>query len=202
MDLAEVGTSAVQIFAILNPISVIPVFLSLTEGRSETEVKKIVRVVSVAIFLMMAVFSFAGELMLKLLGITVTGLKVGGGAILMVLAVDMLQGMPRTKSVEEEELAIVPISTPLLVGPGTMTTILLLSSKYSKIYGHLGSALMLIIASLTVALASYFILANSSKLRKLLGLNGLRGLSRFMAIIVAASAADMIISGISDVISG
>ncbi|ACB07314.1 MAG: MarC family protein [Candidatus Korarchaeum sp.] len=200
MCIEEVGISAIQIFAILNPISVIPIFLSLTEGRDEGEVRRIVGVVSVAIFIMMSIFSLAGELILKLMGISVRGLKIGGGAILMVLAVDMLQGMPRTKSVEEEELAIVPLSTPLLVGPGTMTTILLLSNKYSGTYGYLCSSLILTLASALVTVASYLILRNSGKLRKVLGVNGLRGLGRFMAIIVAATAADMISSGILDFI--
>jgi len=179
---------------------VIPLFLSLTEGRDESEVRRIVGVVSIAIFIMMSIFSLAGDLILNLMGISVRGLKIGGGVILMVLAIDMLQGMPRTKSVEEEELAIVPLSTPLLVGPGTMTTILLLSSKYSRTYGYLCSSLILILASALVTIASYLILRNSEKLRKILGVNGLRGLSRFMAIIVAATAADMITSGISDFI--
>jgi len=200
MCLEEIGISAIQIFAILNPISVIPLFLSLTEGRDESEVRRIVGVVSIAIFIMMSIFSLAGDLILNLMGISVRGLKIGGGVILMVLAIDMLQGMPRTKSVEEEELAIVPLSTPLLVGPGTMTTILLLSSKYSRTYGYLCSSLILILASALVTIASYLILRNSEKLRKILGVNGLRGLSRFMAIIVAATAADMITSGISDFI--
>lgn len=135
MELAEVGVSATQIFAILNPISVIPIFLSLTEGRGEAELRRVIKVTSITIFAMMVLFSVAGDLILGTLGITVRGLKLGGGAILLVLAVDMLQGMPRTKSVEEEELAVVPLATPLLMGPGTMTTILLLSSKYSREYG-------------------------------------------------------------------
>ncbi|MEM3740297.1 MAG: MarC family protein [Candidatus Korarchaeum sp.] len=146
MELAEVGVSATQIFAILNPISV-PIFLSLTEGRGEAELRRVIKVTSVTIFAMMVLFSVAGDLILGTLGITVRGLKLGGGAILLVLAMDMLQGMPRTKSVEEEELAVVPLATPLLMGPGTMTTILLLSSKYSREYGYLASSLMLVAAS-------------------------------------------------------
>ncbi|MEM0268923.1 MAG: MarC family protein [Candidatus Korarchaeum sp.] len=200
MELAEVGVSATQIFAILNPISVIPIFLSLTEGRGEAELRRVIKVTSITIFAMMVLFSVAGDLILGTLGITVRGLKLGGGAILLVLAVDMLQGMPRTKSVEEEELAVVPLATPLLMGPGTMTTILLLSSKYSREYGYLASSLMLVAASLIVTVLTYLILVNSRRLRGLLGMNGIRGLGRFMAIIVAATAADMISSGLLDLL--
>ncbi len=201
MDLQILVVSTMQIFAILNPISVVPTFLSLTEGRDDEEVRRIVKVVSIAIFLMMILFSLLGKVILMVLGVTVTGLKIGGGIILTVLAVDMLQGMPRTKEVEEEELAVVPLATPLLMGPGTMTTILVLSTEYTSKYGFLAANSVLFASAAIVTAATYLILMHSSKLRSLLGVNGLRGLARFMAIIVAAAAADMLTSGVADWIS-
>ncbi len=201
MDLQIFVVSTMQIFAILNPISVVPTFLSLTEGRDDEEVRRIVKVVSIAIFLMMLLFSALGKVILMVLGVTVTGLKIGGGIILTVLAVDMLQGMPRTKEVEEEELAVVPLATPLLMGPGTMTTILVLSTEYTTKYGFLAANSVLFASAVLVTAATYLILMHSSKLRSLLGVNGLRGLARFMAIIVAAAAADMLTSGVADWIS-
>lgn len=194
--------STMQIFAILNPISVVPTFLSLTEGRKEEDVKRIVRFVTISIFLMMLIFSALGKAILMVLGVTVTGLKIGGGIILLVLAIDMLQGMPRTKEVEEEELAVVPLATPLLMGPGTMTTILVLSTDYTSKYGFIMANSILFTASAIVTAATYLILMHSSRLRTLLGINGLRGLARFMAIIVAAAAADMILSGTGDWVRG
>ncbi len=202
MDPQTLIVSTMQIFAILNPLSVVPTFLSLTEGRNDEEVRRIVKVVSIAIFLMMLLFSALGKVILMILGVTVTGLKIGGGIILTVLAIDMLQGMPRTKEVEEEELAVVPLATPLLMGPGTMTTILVLSTEYTSRYGFLAANSILFASSAVVTAATYLILMHSSRLRSILGVNGLRGLARFMAIIVAAAAADMLTSGVADWISG
>ena len=201
MDPQTLVVSTMQIFAILNPLSVVPTFLSLTEGRNDEEVRRIVKVVSIAIFLMMLLFSALGKVILMILGVTVTGLKIGGGIILTVLAIDMLQGMPRTKEVEEEELAVVPLATPLLMGPGTMTTILVLSTEYTSRYGFITANSILFASSAVVTAATYLILMHSSKLRSVLGVNGLRGLARFMAIIVAAAAADMMTSGVADWIS-
>lgn len=79
MGPAEVGVSAARIFAILNPMSVIPIFLSLTEGRSEAELRMVMKVTSIAIFATTTLFSLAGEWILRLLGVTVTELKLGGG---------------------------------------------------------------------------------------------------------------------------
>ncbi len=198
MELNVLLTTIVQIFAILNPISVMPTFLSLTEGRDDEEVQNIVKTVTVAMLLLMVLFSVTGKFLLMVLGVTVTGMKIGGGIILTVLAVDMLQGMPRTKEVEEEELAVVPLTTPLLVGPGTMTTILVLSTEYTARYGFATASAVLVISSVVVTALTHLILSNSSRIRRVLGINGLRGLSRFMAIIVAAVAADMLTSGLTD----
>ncbi len=201
MNLYILFTTIIQIFAILNPISVMPTFLSLTEGRKSEDVHRIVKTVTIAMLLLMSLFSLTGKFLLTLLGVTLTGMKIGGGLILAVIAVDMLQGMPRTKGVEEEELAVVPLTTPLLVGPGTMTTILVLSTEYTAKYGFLSASAILLTSSVVVTLLTHLILSHSSKIRDILGMNGLRGLSRFMAIIVAAVAADMITSGLADWLS-
>ncbi len=201
MDLQILIVSTMQIFAILNPVSVVPTFLSLTEGREDRDVRRIVKVVSIVIFLMMVLFSALGKVILIILGVTVKGLKIGGGILLLVLAVDMLQGMPRTKEVEEEELAVVPLATPLLMGPGTMATILVLSTEYTSKYGFIAANSILLASAIIVTAATYLILMHSSRLRSILGVNGLRGLARFMAIIVAAAAADMLTSGVADWIS-
>ena len=76
----------------------------------------------------MTIFSFLGDPLLKLLNVSIASLRFGGGILLMVIAVDMLSGMSRTKSLEGmDEALIVPIATPLLVGSGTITTLIVLS---------------------------------------------------------------------------
>ncbi|RLG47595.1 MAG: hypothetical protein DRO06_02610 [Thermoproteota archaeon] len=112
----------------------------------------------------------------------------------MVLAVDRLKGTPRTRELEAEEVAVVPLATPLLVGPGTMTTTILLSVELSERLGAVLGRSCLVAASLISAVAVYLTMRYSLRLVRVLGVNGVRALGRFMAVIIAASASEMILS--------
>jgi multiple antibiotic resistance protein len=180
-----------QIFAILNPISVLPTFLSVTDEMEAGERHRIVRNSCIAVLVITLVLAIGGNFILNLFSVGIPGLQVGGGVLLMVIAAEMLGGLPRTKSLESnDEIAIVPIATPLLVGPGTMTTIIVLSASVP--------ILVLILSILIVAALTFIILRYSEILVRILGSNGTRALGRFMTIIIAAFAAQLIYSGLSE----
>ncbi|MBC7120336.1 MAG: MarC family protein [Candidatus Methanosuratus sp.] len=180
-----------QIFAIMNPISVLPVFMSLTDGIDLASRRRIVFKSSLTVFLICVVMALAGNYILTFFNINISSLMVGGGVLLMVIAVEMLGGLPRTKAVDSrEEVAIVPIATPLLVGPGTMTTIILLSATSPLV--------VLIMSIIIVVIITYLLLRYSEYLSKLIGSNGIKALGRFMAIIIAAFAAQLVYSGLTE----
>ncbi|MDI9611179.1 MAG: MarC family protein [Archaeoglobales archaeon] len=177
-----------QIFAVLNPVGVIPTFLSLTEGMDRSKRHRIVRQSILTIFFLAIILAIGGSLILEFFNVSVFSLQIGGGILLMVIAMDMLGGLPRTKAVESgDEIAIVPIATPLLVGPGTMTTIIVLSKTVS-FYS-------LIFSIFIVVFLAYVLLRYSELLIKILGINGVRAISRFMTIIIAAFAAQLLYGG-------
>ncbi|MDK2795376.1 MAG: multiple antibiotic resistance protein [Archaeoglobaceae archaeon] len=177
-----------QIFAVLNPVGVIPTFLSLTEAMSPVRRHKIVRQSILTVLILTTILAIGGSLILEFFKVSVFSLQIGGGVLLMVIAIDMLSGLPRTKVVESgEEIAIVPIATPLLVGPGTMTTIIVLS-KTVPMFSLLTSIII-------VAVLTYLLLRYSDLLIKVLGINGIRAISRFMTIIIAAFAAQLLYGG-------
>lgn len=179
-----------QIFAILNPISVLPTFLTLTDDMEPDERHRIVRNSCFAVLVIALLLAIGGNYILSFFSVGIPGLQVGGGVLLMSIAVEMLGGLPRTKSLDShEEVAIVPIATPLLVGPGTMTTIIVLSATTS--------ILALIISILIVTAATYLLLRYSEILVRFLGANGTRALGRFMTIIIAAFAAQLIYAGVT-----
>lgn len=180
-----------QIFAILNPISVLPTFLTLTDDMRSAERHKIVLNSCVAVFLICIILAIAGSYILNFFQVSISGLQVGGGVLLMTIAIEMLGGLPRTKSLESQnEIAIVPLATPLLVGPGTMTTIIVLSASYPL--------LPILISILIVSSVTYLLLRYCDLLIAVIGKNGTRALGRFMTIIIAAFAAQLIYSGVSD----
>lgn len=180
-----------QIFAILNPISVLPTFLSITDEMEPEKRHRIVRNSTITVFIIALALAVGGNYILSLFSVGIPGLQIGGGVLLMVIAAEMLGGLPRTKSLEShEEIAIVPIATPLLVGPGTMTTIIVLSATVP--------ILVLILSIVIVTTLTYLILRYSEVLVKVLGSNGTRAMGRFMTIIIAAFAAQLIYAGLSD----
>ncbi len=180
-----------QIFAILNPISVIPTFLSLTDDLEAVERHRIVRNSSFAVLIIALAVALGGSYLLSFFRVSISSLQVGGGVLLMAIAIEMLGGLPRTKSLESHtEVAIVPIATPLLVGPGTMTTIIVLSG--------IVPLFLLIISIFVVAFVTYLLLRYSDILVRVLGRNGIRAMGRFMTIIIAAFAAQLIYSGVTE----
>lgn len=180
-----------QIFAILNPISVIPTFLSLTDDLGVTERHRIVRNSSFAVLIIAVALALGGSYLLSFFHVSISSLQVGGGILLMAIAIEMLGGLPRTKSLESHaEVAIVPIATPLLVGPGTMTTIIVLSGLVP---------LLLLVASIfIVTFVTYLLLRYSEILVSVFGRNGIRALGRFMTIIIAAFAAQLMYAGVTE----
>jgi len=183
-ELGLISVMVVQLYAILNPISVIPTYLSLVEELERKQKKKLLEKAIVTIFFLMLVFLLGGNFILSFMHIGVDSIRFGGGILLFVISVDMLGGLPRTKTLEErEQMFVVPIATPLLVGPGTITTLIIFSAIYPA---HLG-----VVSTAITTLLIYLTLKLSEKITELIGRNGVRALGRIMAIIIAATAAEM-----------
>ncbi len=188
LEVIQIFSITGQIFAVLNPVGVIPTFLSLTEGMDPEKRHKIVRQSIITVLILAVILSIGGSFILEFFRVSIFSLQIGGGVLLMVIAIDMLSGLPRTKAVEsQEEVAIVPIATPLLVGPGTMTTLIVFSKTVSM--------LNLLISIILVSLIAYLLLRYSELLIRVLGINGIRAISRFMTIIIAAFAAQLLYGG-------
>jgi len=187
---------AVSIFAIMDPPAAIPTlvtYVSSVKG-DEKEIERInrevVRKALIVIFVLLTVFSLAGEYVLKLFNIDIASLKIAGGVLLMAVAIDMLITGHKPEQVYSGDYAVVPIATPLIVGPGTMSTLIV----YSRLYGSLTTLLGAYIA----LLATYPLLRYSPKLFRYLGASTLQGLGKFMSLIIASIAVSLMLSGLRD----
>jgi len=184
-DLGLVSVMIVQLYAILNPISVIPTYLSLMEGVEKPQRRRLLRRATFTVFFLMLIFLLGGSFILGFMKIGVDSVRFGGGILLFVISIDMLGGVSRTKTLEErEQMFVVPIASPLLVGPGTITTLIIFSAIYPI---HLG-----VISVIITVLLIYLTLRLSEQITGIIGKNGVRAMGRIMAIIIAATAAEMI----------
>ncbi len=179
-----------SIVAIMNPFTALNNYLTLTEDMDEYTSGRVMKQALIVVAGLGLLFILAGRIILEFYHLSLASLKLGGGILLMYIAVDMLSGQPKSRRVEGGEVAVVPLATPMIVGPGTMTLLINLGAL-----GHLVEVVEAFMLSLVTIAAT---LRASKGLKRILGNNGIKALARFMSLIIASVAAQMILSGAID----
>ncbi len=188
--LAEVFVLYGQIVAIMNPFTALNNYITLTEGMEREEAREVLEQAIIVVVILGVLFIFAGRAILSFYHLSLASLKFGGGILLTYIALDMLSGQPKSRSVEGREVAVVPLATPMIVGPGTMTLLINLGATANTLATLIAFAL----STLTVALT----LLAAELLQRLLGRNGIKAMARFMSLIIASIAAQMMYSAVSE----
>ena len=183
VDIPQIVTISIQLFAIINPLSALPTFLLCTQGLTKVERSRIVHITSLFVIALVLTFALIGQIIINALQITVPSFELGGGILVMIIAVTMLEGV-QSKTLDARQAALVPIATPLIVGPGTMATLIVLANTDNLIN--------VLVAGTIAAFGVFLILNYSDRIANLIGNNGVQAVSRLMAIILAAIAASMI----------
>ncbi|KPK01627.1 MAG: hypothetical protein AMK71_04810 [Nitrospira bacterium SG8_35_4] len=189
-----------SVFVIVNPVSGILAFISLTGKMSEAERKSTARRAVVIACVLAVVFALAGELVLRIFGITADSLRVAGGILLLLIAMDMLQGKTSRESMTPEEekdaskredISVFPIATPLLTGPGAITTIILVMRTGKTAEMKVATFLAIL---LTFGL-SYIIFRYAHEIHKMLGVTVSLVITRIMGLFLGAIAVNFVADG-------
>ena len=182
----------VLLFAVTDAIGTVPIFVALTADYQDHR-KRILNQAIIISTAVLVVFSLFGWLIFDIFGITLDDFRIAGGIILFIVAVDQLNGGDfKTKGLQPFDIATFPLATPLLAGPGAISTVIIISGPpYSPL-------LALIVIVCNAALA-YLILSSTDWVRKVLGANGTNALSRITALLIAALAVSFVVNGISDI---
>jgi multiple antibiotic resistance protein len=177
IDLKEIVTVGMVLFAVIDILGSIPVIVDLRSKVGHIQSEK----ASIVAMIIMITFLFVGEEILKLIGIDVNSFAVAGSFVLFFLALEMILGIRLYRNEDEAKTAsIVPIAFPLIAGAGTMTTLLSLKSQYHTIN--------IIIAILLNMVLVYAVLKSSSKIEKMLGKSGLGIIRKVFGVILLAIA--------------
>ena len=183
-----------QIYAIQNPIGKLGIVGEMAMDRPQ-EFRKAIRSMAITVIVLSTMFSLVGGPLLSALNVDMVGFKIAGGVIILSTSVTtLIHGSTTTLGGKLEEAAVVPLATPLIVGPGIMTTLIL----YSTIYGPTAT----LIASLTASALSVATLYLGAKLVKLFGPVPAKALGRFMALIIATTGTELVLSGLSQYVEG
>lgn len=200
-------TVTVALFSILNPIGAVPTLVSLTQNYSTTEKNGVIRKSVLVASGMIIGFMLVGVYIFSVLGIDIADFKIAGGILLFKVAFDMLQGrtsntkltqVEKEETQEREAIGIVPIGTPLLAGPGTITTAIIYFNSLSVSMTEKGAVFLSIVV---VMLLTYYILKFSTRIFDRVGKTGSLIISRIMGLLLAAIAVSFIISGISFIVN-
>ena len=200
VDWHEYVKMFVGLLVILNPMLAVPVFISLTEAQSDGERVSNARRAALSVGIVLSVAALLGQQILDLFGISIDSFRVGGGLLILLMAVSMMHakmsGASHTEKEGEEaqdkaDVAVVPLAIPLLAGPGAISTAI--------IYAHRDLAWMhavLIGEIWLAALATWLTLRSALPISRTLGTTGINIATRLMGLVLAALAVEFIVNGL------
>ncbi|MHB1654172.1 MAG: MarC family protein [Desulfitobacteriaceae bacterium] len=208
MIIFEISVLA-SIFAIMNPIANVPIFLALTADQSKAEQRSLARRSTLVAFFIVLFFAVLGQAILKILGITLDAFRVAGGILLFFIAFNLLQGKSshvhhpnpdeHAESMEKDDIAIVPLATPILAGPGTITTVMALASSYSSL---LTGTLLVMSAFTLVLLATFILFYHASRVQEHLPQTTINLITRMMGLLLTVIAVQMASRGLTGLFPG
>jgi multiple antibiotic resistance protein len=193
----------VALLAIVNPIGVIPFFIHFTQHFSPEQRRRTIRISAFTAFMVIALSALAGMKIIEFFGISIASFQVGGGTLLLISALSMLNAQPaesKPSDVTEgdqkldagDSIAVVPLTIPLLTGPATISTMVIYSQRTTQ-WWEVGA---LMGYGVVVALATWLAFSASGRIAKLLGRTGINVMTRLMGLILAALAVEIMADGL------
>ncbi|MCE4625441.1 MAG: MarC family protein [Desulfurococcales archaeon] len=181
-------TPYIMLFVVLDPIGIIPYYQSIIRRVPREERAHVLRQALAAALAMLLAFALLGEYLFDILGVTLSDFQIAAGLILLIYAVSAIFEIHIGATSQGESLAIFPLATPLLAGPGSITTLIYIKYKYGLLTAILSSTVNIIVA--------YPILASSTLLMRVMGRHGALFIDKFMSMILAGFAVSIIREGI------
>jgi multiple antibiotic resistance protein len=193
----------VTLFTMVNPLTVVPIYLAMTSELTPHQARRVaLRAVTTAL-LVMILFAAGGRFIFQFFHISTHSMRIVGGVLFFLIGFEMLQGRPtRTKHDEEstaeyvEDIAITPLGTPMLAGPGTIASVILLMNE-SRTALH---RVELFGAIFLVTAATYLVLLNGQRILTRIGSSGNKVLTRLMGLIVMVIAVESFFAGLGPIV--
>ncbi len=193
----------VALLAIVNPIGVIPFFIHFTQGFNREQRQRTIRISAFTAFLVISVSALAGLQIIEFFGITLASFQVGGGMLLLISALQMLNAKPAESSAEDltdannkidagSSIAVVPLTIPLLTGPATISTMVIYAEKTR----HWWEVLVLVGYGVVIGLSVWVAFSLSGRIARVLGKTGINVMTRLMGLILAALGVEIMADGL------
>lgn len=198
--LSEFLVAFAALFVVVEPLGAVPLFTTLTRNRPSGEARAIARRASVVGAGVLGGFALAGHGLLSVLGVRIDAFRMAGGLLLLLTALDMLRAQasgcrcsPQEMNAAQghEDLAVVPLAIPVLAGPGSMATVMMLMSRGAG----LGSVVAVLAAVVAVFVASWAVLRSAERVAGWLGPSLLSVIQRVLGLVLAALSIQFVVEG-------
>ena len=195
----------VALIALINPLGVLPMFISLTHDFSAQQKQRAIRTAALTVVAVVAVSALLGENIIRFFGISTASLQVSGGLLILLMALNMLNAQPGgTKTTDEERdeaehkdaIGVVPLGIPLLTGPGAMSTVIVMAHNAKKPMDYAA----IIGRGVVIAILVWLTLQMAQPIARTLGRTGINIATRIMGLLVAAVAVEFIVDGLTAMI--
>jgi MarC family membrane protein len=213
MEFSFLSNFAITLFALLNPIGMLPVFISYTANERKKVQRLVALFVSLTVMALLLVFLLIGAPILQFFGVSLNSFRIAGGILLLIIGIGIVNGkssdnkeeivttaasnyLTQAKSIYSQ--IVIPMAMPLLVGPGVIANVILYSSEASSKIGT-GLAIELILMIVLVSFLVFAILAAGKFLQKMIGNIGLNITQRIMGLFVAAIGVQFMVTGIINI---
>ena len=195
--------TTIALIAIVDPIGCLPLFLSLTGQHKKINKKNVVKMTAITVFIILVTSLFLGDKILNMFGITMPSFQSCGGILLLIMAISMMLGKHQIiesgqngKS-DKELIAFVPLSIPLLAGPGAMSNMIIAAHQAPNFINQS----FLILPCLAVSLLIWLTLSFAENISKVIGAIGTKIITRVMGLLLGSMAIEFITRGVLDIIA-
>lgn len=191
----------ITLLAIVNPLAAIPFFIHFTEGYGDAQRRHTIMIAARTVFIVIAVSALLGLHLLSFFGISLASFQVGGGLLLLISSLNMINAKPaETRATPSEiddsdtraSIAVVPLTIPLLTGPATMSTVVIYAEKAATFWQH--AALLVYGGVIAAVVVLCFTLAE--RIAGWLGKTGINVMTRLMGLVLAAIAVEIMSDGL------
>jgi len=179
----------IPLFIVMDPIGNLPVIISVSEDMDVHERRRLVLMATATATAIGLAFLFFGKFILEVLGISIGSFAIAGGAVLFILSLNYIVTGRYTEVIREEMAAVVPIGTPLITGPATITTLLLLATQF-----HIAIVLVSFILNMLITWAIFL---GGMHVVRFMGQAGIKAVSKIFGLLLAAIAVSMVIRGLA-----
>jgi len=190
---------AVGLLALINPLTVLPIFLGLVQGRPESEKRHISSVASITVLVTLLIFTYFGGALLDLFAITIDSFRIAGGILLLLTALEMMRAKAGAQTRGEDtevnitSIGIVPLGIPLLAGPGAIVTTIVDATALPGVAHKIAVSVVIVL----VAIVVYVALRLSAKAGTYMSPTAMTIFNRVMGLIIASIAIEFMLGGLA-----